>query len=285
VHRWRLEHLCAEAWESALVLGVDWGSLGTATWGSSSSSWGITASAAASWAITTAWAVTAAWSIATSTTATASTATSTTLLWGLNKALVDLNDLLLLALTLTLGLWTGTGNESSFLLLLESLGGLPLLVLLATLVGLADLKGTKSELLLSLLDEVVGVRDAVVLWLWLGDLSGLTVSVLELSLSNGLGGLLILELSLTLGSAPSVSSLLLRLTTSPLEFSFLHQPKDYSPSNGLGVAVVTSATGATATTSTAGVSALGAWVTVSANTVIDWLATVGSAAGLAVTES
>jgi hypothetical protein len=73
--------------------------------------------------------------------------------------LVDLKELLLLTLALTLGLSTRSSNEVFFLLLGDWLGVGPLLVLLAALVWLAGLRDTtaKSELLLSLLSEVIGI--------------------------------------------------------------------------------------------------------------------------------
>lgn len=197
-------HLVAEAGEGRLIVGVDGSSLvlgagGTAT-GSTTGSTAGSATATAGIATGT-------------TTAAASTTTSGTL--GLDETLVDLEDLLDLALTLALLLAGGASNELLGLILLEGLGVGPLLVLNDTLVGLADLEGglgLESGLLLSELGEVLRVGD-VLLLLLLGDSlsGGLTLGggLLLLSLGDLLGGLLILQLGLALGSAPGKGSLLL----------------------------------------------------------------------------
>jgi hypothetical protein len=139
-----------------------------------------------------------------------------TRLGGLDEALVDVDDLLLLALTLTLGLATGAGNEVLFFILGDCLGVGPLLVLLAALVGLAGLgdTGAELELLLGLLGKVVGVGDAVVLRLSLGLLGGSwgSLALLLVSLGNGIAGLLILQLGIALVGAPAVAGLLLGVT-------------------------------------------------------------------------
>lgn len=196
--------LVAEAGEGRLIVGVDGSSLvlgagGTAT-GSTTGSTAGSATATAGIATGT-------------TTAAASTTTSGTL--GLDETLVDLEDLLDLALTLALLLAGGASNELLGLVLLEGLGVGPLLVLNDTLVGLADLEGglgLESGLLLSELGEVLRVGD-VLLLLLLGDSlsGGLTLGggLLLLSLGDLLGGLLILQLGLALGGAPGKGSLLL----------------------------------------------------------------------------
>lgn len=226
--------LCAQAWERRLVLGVDGGAASWGTSWSSSTGWSITATTAATSSTVTP----AEWTLATATTSTATVTTSSATssavaagLWGLDEALVDLKDLLLLALTLTLGLAGRGGNKVLLLLLLDLLGVGPLLVLLAALVGLAKLESAvvKSGLLLSLLNKVIGVRDAVVLGLRISGLQLLAISVnwcrvaiagkgfLLLSLGNGLACLLIVELGVTLGSTPSMGGLLVRVAGASLE--------------------------------------------------------------------
>lgn len=97
---------------------------------------------------------------------------------------------------------------------MEGLGISPLLVDLAALVGLADLEvAVETSPLLGLLGEVFGVGDALVLGLGGLLASGvLSKGFLLLRLGNGLAGLLVLQLSLALGSAPGSGSLLLRTT-------------------------------------------------------------------------
>lgn len=126
----------------------------------------------------------------------------------------------MLTLALTLSLPTGSCNEVLFFLFGNRLGIGPLLILLAFvwLTGLRD-TGTKSELLLGLLGEVVSVGDAVVLGLglssWLsGPVGGSTITVtgqsfLSLGLSNGFACLLVVEFTLAAICAPSMCSLLL----------------------------------------------------------------------------
>jgi hypothetical protein len=124
---------------------------------------------------------------------------------------VDVNDSLLLTLTLTLDLAAGASNEVLVVILDKLLGVGPLLVSLAALVGLADLEVvTQGKLLLSLLGKVVGVGDVLVLRL--GGLCSLSIlgnSLLQLALGNLLAGLLVLLLGLTLGGTPGLGSLLL----------------------------------------------------------------------------
>jgi hypothetical protein len=141
------------------------------------------------------------------TTATAGTTTGAVLL---DEALVNVDVLLLLALTLALGLATGSGDEVGVVLLDELLGG-PLLVDLGAL-DLADGQvAGKGGLLLGLLGEVVGVRDVLVLGLGgLGVLSILGRSLLQLGLGDLLTSLLVLLLGVALSSTPRLGSLLLR---------------------------------------------------------------------------
>jgi hypothetical protein len=126
---------------------------------------------------------------------------------------VELDVDLLLALAFTLGLGLLAGHE---LLLLLTGQGLALRELLAgALVGLADVLGGKTELLLGLLNKVGGVRLAPVFRLRLGlvlALGGISDSVLLLSLGDSVTGLLVFELSVAVICAPAVSGLLLLLT-------------------------------------------------------------------------
>ena len=193
----------AEAWEGRLILSVD----------GSGSSVLATASAAAEVATTSTPALT---------TATATAASSTTAATGalrLDEAVVEVDGLLDLALPLAL-LLAAAADEVVLLLVLEGLGALPLLVELAALVGAADAQAAlEGELLLGLLGEVVGVGDALVLGL--GRLLGSGVlgeGLLLLGLSDGLTGLLVLQLSLTLSGAPGSGSLLLGTTRRTLVY-------------------------------------------------------------------
>lgn len=270
-------YLCAQAWESVGVVDGDWGGGGAwSTTAGSTSSWSATATGST----VTAWATgstalatestaltTTAWSITTAT----ATASGIALLWGLDEALVDLNDLLLLALTGALGLATGTGNKLLLLLLLKSLSSSPLLVLLGTLVGLAGGGSLELQLGLSLLDKVVSVRDVVVGLLLLEsasvsvDWSALTI-LLDGDLLVGVGisltGLLGVELGLTIVSTPSLSSLLGGVT-----------------SDVLGVAVVAWGWAGASTTSglwATATSVEGVWGT---GAILSWAGAVGVASG------
>ena len=135
---------------------------------------------------------------------------------GLDVAVVELDELLLLALALALDLAARAADELVILLLDQGLGAGPLLVNLAALVGLADRQGgVERQLLLCLLGEVVGIRHVVVLGLGLGSL-GLVAFGKSLALGNGLlllglgerlASLLVLQLGLAfscgrLGSLP-----------------------------------------------------------------------------------
>lgn len=212
-----VDRLFAKAGEGSLVLGVDVSSSRTTA---TSTTTGTTLAAAttAITAITSAVTTTITTVTTASTTAvtTASAAASTAFTAGtttgaatgtfrLNEARVKVNSLLDLALTLTELLATSS-SDILLLVVLECLGASPLLVELAALVSLTDLVATKSELLLSLLGEVVAVRDALVFGLSRLDL-GISGGVL-VALGNSLGGLLVLELGVTLVGAPALSSLL-----------------------------------------------------------------------------
>lgn len=195
---WMMNRLSAQAGESVLVARVDGSVLAAATAGGATAT-ALTASTTLATATT---------GTTTATAGTTGTATGTVLL---NEGVVNVDDSLLLALTLALGLAGAGGNEVLALILDESLGGGPLLVGLGTLVGLADLEVVaKSKLLLSLLGEVVLVGDVLVLGLG-GLVNTLTVlgnGLLQLALSHLLTGDLILLLGSTLLGTPRLSSLL-----------------------------------------------------------------------------
>ncbi|KAM3425812.1 hypothetical protein NHJ13734_009911, partial [Beauveria thailandica] len=123
----------------------------------------------------------------------------------LNEARVKVNYIPDLTLTLT-ELPATSSSDILLLIILESLGASPLLVKLTALVSLTDLVATKSELLLSLLGEIVAVRNTLILGLSGLDL-GISGGVL-VALGNGLGGLLVLKLGVILVGAPALSSLL-----------------------------------------------------------------------------
>jgi hypothetical protein len=218
------QHLGAEAGEGLGVLGVDGGFWGTA-WGTTS--WATTATgrtvpsrATESTTLATEVATLTALASTARSIATA-TAAASRVAWLLNEALVNLDELLLLALTGALGLARSGGDESLLLTLLELAGGVPLLVRLGTLVGLAGSSGGERELL-GLLDEVVGVRDRVILLLLFKgaaisvDGSGVAVlsqGDLAVGLGESVGSVLISGRSLASLTTPAVSDLLVRVTT------------------------------------------------------------------------
>ena len=183
----------------------------TATTTAATAATEVTAGSSAAGAITTRSTTAARAAAAGTTTATASATGAV----GLDEAVVDLEDLLGLALALALGLASGGGGVL-VVLLDEGLGAGPLLVGLGALVGLAvadALFGLEGELLLGLLGEVVVVGD--VLLLGLGGLGGLglgvgclSLGVLLLAGGDVLAGLLVLQLGLALGGAPGLSGLL-----------------------------------------------------------------------------
>jgi hypothetical protein len=196
--------VAAEAGESRLVVGVD----------SSVALSSSLRSAATTAAVTSTATVTTTLSASATTAATASASTTSGAL-GLDETGVEVNSLLDLALSLALGLASG-GGKVLLLLVLEGLGVGPLLVELATLVGLTDLEARlESGLLLSLLGEIFFVGDLLLGLLLGGGLSGsslLSSGVLLLVLSDSLAGLLVLKLSLAFGSTPGLVGLLLGAT-------------------------------------------------------------------------
>lgn len=210
--RARASLFAAKAGESGLVLGVDGsgvlaasslllrGVTTTLLLGSTASLSTTTASLAATAAITAS---------ATALTTTATTSAASGAL-RLDEAGVKVDGLLGLALTLALGLAVGTGDEV-LLLLLEGLGTGPLLVELAALVGLSDANASvESTLALGLLNEVLGVGDALVLGLLGLNGSGvLGGGILLLVLGDGFTGLLVLKLSVAFGGTPALGDLLI----------------------------------------------------------------------------
>ena len=211
-------HLASQAGESALILGVKsrGGARSAAGGTATGSTTGLTTAAgtttgAATGAATAATlgTVAALGAVAAALTTTATTAAAEAAagaLGLLNEALVDLDDLLDLALTLALGLAGGTGNELVVLVLDQGLGRGPLLVGLGALVGLADRQSAlEAQLLLGLLGEVLVVGNELLLGLGLllsgGLLSGGSLLV---GLGNGLASLLVALLGLTLSVAASV---------------------------------------------------------------------------------
>jgi hypothetical protein len=236
-----LDDLSTEAGESVGVVDLDGGSsaaTGSTTRSTTAATGSITTATSATESLTTATLSITAGSIATGAVATSTTETTTSTVGLLDESLVNLNDLLLLALTLALGLGTSALDEGLLSALLDGLGVGPLLVVLAAFVGLAGLgdTGGKGGLLLGLLDEVVSVGDAVVLGLGLGGGEGLELvaigvdgsvgSVLNKGLLLvGLGDLLtrnlIFELGLAFGGTPSVGSLLLGVAIIQLVSYFL----------------------------------------------------------------
>lgn len=268
--------VAAEAGESRLVVGIE---AGVITAAASTATGKVTATVATT-ATTLATATATTGTIATSTIATATAAVTASAAaattgstsrraLGLNPGLVNIQDVLSLALTLALGLATGSSNEVLAIVLVESLGIGPLLVGLAALIGLADLEATKTELLLGLLGKVLLVRNALGLRLGrsLGALSILSGSLLELPLRDLLAGLLILLLSIAFVGAPRLSSLLVG-TAGRLA---LRVP----------VVTVTRATAPRTTTVASTTAATGT----TAGSLVDRAALIGTGAGVTVTES
>lgn len=205
--------LAAEARERGLVAGVDGCAALLGTGSATGAATELAAGGAIATATTTATATGS--TIATGTATTAATGTAAGGALGLDVAVLDLNELLDLALTLALGLATASSKVILTLFLDEGLGAGPLLVVLHSLVGLAEGKSglaLERELLLGQLGEVLVEGDVLVLFLlFLPDIDGssLTLSLLLLGLGNLLAGLLVLKLSIAFGGAPSLSSLLL----------------------------------------------------------------------------
>jgi hypothetical protein len=195
-----------KAGEGRLVLGVDGGRASTST----ASATEVATLAAVG---------------TTSATTTTATAATTSGAVRLDVARVKVDGLLDLLLALALLLARGSG-EVLLIRLLERGGALPLLVGLAALVGVADLEVAETELLLGLLDKVVGVRDALVLLL--GSLLAgavLSESLLLLGLGNGIASLLVLQFGLALGSAPRGGSLLVRAAINSYQYHALTSVK------------------------------------------------------------
>lgn len=191
--------LLAERREGRGVVGVDGGSTTSATGASlgGGTRSGVGASTGAATSTTTSTA------LATLSTSTATTTTAALGALGgggaLLPAAIVVDRQLLLLLTLTQLLATGGGDEVLSLVLLEGLGASPLV----SILGLADLLcGLESKLLLGLLGEVSLKGNLLDLGLLVLSLGIFSLGVLLLGLSNGLSGLLVLELSLTLLGTP-----------------------------------------------------------------------------------
>lgn len=215
------QHLSAEAGERTLVTGVDRGVLAAGRTTTTEVATEITTeltSAATATALTASATLTATIAASTATgstatSATTSTATSATGSLRFDETVINLDELLGLALALTLGLDASSSDEVVLIVLAQGLGAGPLLVGLAAFVRLANLEVVaKSELLLSLLSEVFGIGDMLVLGL--GGSSNifgiLSSGFLQLGLSNFLPDLLVLGLGTTFGSTPGLGGLLVR---------------------------------------------------------------------------
>lgn len=207
----RLERLlAAQAGESTGVVGVDGGRAATSTTGAATGEAVTTArgtSTGSTAGSTTATVATL--SSTTTVTTTASAAATATLTGAVGRRLLPLvvsdEDVLLLALALALLLASRTGDEVLIVVLDEGLGASPLLLLLGvdTLVGLAGrCAGVQGSPLLGLLGEVGLKSDLLRLRLLGLGLGILSLGILLLGLSNGLTGLLVVELGSSLGGAP-----------------------------------------------------------------------------------
>jgi hypothetical protein len=206
--------VAAQAGEVLLVDGrAGGGGAGTttATTGSSSGgtvTTGSTARSTVTTVTTTSGTVTTG-SAVTTTATTAATGTGGSRAGLLDEAHVDVKEVLLLALLLTLGLLGGTLDVGLGLLVLQLLGGSPLLVLLGALVG--GTHGLGSEAVLSsLLSQVVGVGLGLV---GLLDLLGGSLGLGGLvGLGDGLTNLLVVPGLLTGLAAPALLDLLASVT-------------------------------------------------------------------------
>jgi hypothetical protein len=215
------------------------------------------------------------------------------LLGCLDEALIDVKNLLLLALTLALGLAARSSDEVLFLFLGNCLGVGPLLVLLAAFVGLAGFWDTraKSGLLLLKLLQIFSVRLAVVLWLSFSGcpIGGSSIAItsqclLLVGLGESFTGFLILEFSFTFGGTPSVSGLLLRFAANVLEKIFQIKKIGGSPSNATRMSVKVSSRATVATSSISALSTLSSWGSILLSTFASGLRTVVGTSGLTIAE-
>lgn len=215
---WRF--LCAKAGEGARIsdVGARLGTTAASTTTGVTTSTSLTttstsAELATALAATTSLTGSTSTSLAATELATAAAASSATALTGRGSkhtVAVELNVDLLLARTFALGLALTTSNE--IFLLVAGEGGTLGELLGATLVGLANVLGGKRKLLLGQLSKVGSVGLALVLRLSLGlGLSIFPDGVLLFGLSNSLASLLISQFSVTVLSAPAMSSLLVVL--------------------------------------------------------------------------
>lgn len=215
-------YLSAEAREGRLVTSVERGR-GTLTALAALTTSTTTAEIATATATTlttststTSLATTLATTFTTGTATGTTTATSTTGTIRLDIALVNVDELLGLALTFALSLATRARNELIVLLLSELFGAGPLLVGLGALVRLANVEGSvKGKLLLGQLSKVFGVGNALVLRLELssGSFGVLSSGILQLGLSDLLANLLVFLLSIAISSTPGLGCLLLGVST------------------------------------------------------------------------
>lgn len=145
----------------------------------------------------------------TTTAATAATGAITTATGLLNETHVDIEEGLLLALSLTASLLFLALDVGLFVLTtLDLLGGGPLLVGLGTLVGLAGLLQTEIlALLLGLLGQVVGEGLDLLLGLGLLLLTG-SLGLIRIALGEGLAGLLVIPSRFTTSVTPTLLNLL-----------------------------------------------------------------------------
>lgn len=214
--------LAAQAGESTGVVRVDGGRAATSTTGTATGEAITTARGTATRESVTTARGTSTGSTAGSTTATVATlssaatvtttasATATAAVTGaVGRLLLPLvlsdENVLRLALALALLLASRRSDEVLIVFLDEGLGASPLLLLLGvdTLVGLASrCAGVQGSLLLGLLGEVSLEKDLLGLRLLGLGLGILSLSILLLGLSNGLTGLLVVELGSSLGGAP-----------------------------------------------------------------------------------
>lgn len=207
----RLERLlAAQAGESTGVVGVDEGRAATSTTGAATGEAVTTARGASTGSTAgSTTATVATLSSTTTVTTTTSAAATATLTGAVGRRLLPLvvsdENVLLLALALALLLAPRTGDEVLIVVLDEGLGASPLLLLLGvdTLVGLAGrCAGVQGSPLLGLLGEVGLKSDLLRLRLLGLGLGILSLGILLLGLSNGLTGLLVVELGSSLGGAP-----------------------------------------------------------------------------------
>lgn len=218
--------LAAQAGESTGIVGVDGGGAATSATGAATREAVTTArststgSTAGSTSATVATLTTTATTLSTTASGTSAALPALTGAVGSFTLNIPGDDLLRLGVALAQLLASRGGDEILLGVILdEGLAASPLLLLLGvhTLVGLASgCADVQGSILLGQLGIVGIERDLLGLRLLSLVLGILSLGILLLGLSNGLTGLLVVELGSTLGGTPRLSSLLLGTTANAI---------------------------------------------------------------------